>query len=212
MAGIGRSGSAQSVTCGFATSRQSWPASTNRVARPIRWAGRATAACRPECPMWKRTAAPVFGHTGVGMPSFQPPQPPPPMHQPPRNFQGAPSIQTQRVGQQAARVVDTREPAALPRSVAQLTVYADGRVRPSSEAVELFGEAAGICFYPPPAVRPGCTPQLWQVSPGECHPFRVAGHGGHIQLRAAGKCPPAGRYLFTPVAGKPTQYALVPTG
>lgn len=135
-----------------------------------------------------------------------------PPHNPsnPTGFHGAPALQPQRMGQQVARVVEVRP--ALPRSVAQLTVYADGRVRPSSEAVELLGQPDGICFYPPPPVRPGYTPQLWQVSAGECHALRTAGHGGHIQLRAAGKCPPPGRYLFTPVAGKPAQYALVPTG
>ncbi|KAA9333388.1 hypothetical protein F0P96_10490 [Hymenobacter busanensis] len=94
-----------------------------------------------------------------------------------------------------------------------LTVYPDGRVTPSSEAVALFGrDAEGICFYEPPKVRPGCTPQLWQVGAGECHLYRTAGHGGHIQLRAAGQCPPAGRYLFTPVRDNAARYALVPIG
>ncbi len=126
----------------------------------------------------------------------------------PKAFLGSPSVS--RVGGgQPARVVEV---APLPRSVPVLTVYADGRVRPSTAAVELLGGPDGICFYPPPPARPGYTPQLWQVSAGDCHLFRNAGHGGHIQLRAAGKCPPAGRYVFTPITGKPTQYALMPTG
>lgn len=112
---------------------------------------------------------------------------------------------------QPARVVAV-ERVALPRSVPMLTVYEDGRIRPSSAAVEILGEPDGICFYAPPPARPGYTPQLWQVGPGDCHLFRNAGHGGHIQLRAAGKCPPAGKYVFTPVAGKAAHYALMPTG
>lgn len=109
---------------------------------------------------------------------------------------------------QQARVVEVRPP--LPRSVPTLTVYEDGRIFPNSTAVELLHD--GLCFTPPTPVRPGCTPQLWQVQPGACHAFRQAQKGGHHQLRAAGQCPPPGRYLFTPITGKPDSYALVPTG
>lgn len=135
----------------------------------------------------------------------------PPHPTTPTAYLGGPSLRPQPL-EQAARTVVVG--GAVPRTVATLTVYADGRIRPSSEAVTLLGghEAEGLCFYAPTPVRPGCIAQLWQVSAGDCHPFRTAGHGGHIQLRAAGDCPPPGRYLFTPVAGKPQQYALVPTG
>lgn len=127
----------------------------------------------------------------------------------PQAFQGAPGIGQQRMGQQAARVVEVA--ASLPRSVAQLTVHADGYVQPNAEAATLLA-GPGLCFYPPAAVRPGCRPQLWQVETGECHLYLPrADKPGQVRLRAAGKCPPAGRYLFTPVAGNPARFALVPT-
>lgn len=107
----------------------------------------------------------------------------------------------------AARVVGV----GLPRSVPMLTVYADGRVHLGKEAALLLRrEAAGVCFYAPETVRPGCRPGLWEVAGGECHLLREAGPE-HTQLRAAGHCPPPGRYLFTPTA-TPGRYALVPTG
>ncbi|MCC3159695.1 hypothetical protein LJ737_20810 [Hymenobacter sp. 15J16-1T3B] len=94
-----------------------------------------------------------------------------------------------------------------------LTVYEDGRVIPNSAALELFGpDADGLCFYAPPPARPGYTPKLWQVAAGDCHLYRTVESNGHIRLRAAGDCPPAGRYLFTPVVGEPGRYALAPAG
>jgi hypothetical protein len=133
----------------------------------------------------------------------------------PTAFVGGP-LQPYRV--EPARPVQTSEPVVpyvpgLPRSVPVLTVYADGRVNPNREAALLLrAQADGLCFHEPSPARPGCAPRLWEVSPGDCHLFRVAGKAEHTQLRAAGHCPPPGRYMFTPVASIPGRYALVPTG
>ncbi|GAB3303566.1 hypothetical protein [Hymenobacter tenuis] len=131
-----------------------------------------------------------------------------PPQSPSARFLGGPALHPPPQGSRVVQV------GGLPRTVPMLTVYPDGRVTPNSKAVTLLGghKAKGICFHPPQSVRSGCTPQLWQVNAGECHLLRAAGHGGHIQLRAAGDCPPPGKYLFTPIADIPERYALVPTG
>ena len=101
--------------------------------------------------------------------------------------------------------------AALPRAVPTLTVYADGNVNLNGEASALLTQVAGgACLLPPAKVRNGRAAGPWQVSAGDCQPFRArADKPGQLRFWAdRSQCPPPGRYLLAATC-QPGQYALV---
>lgn len=133
----------------------------------------------------------------------------------PQNYHGAPGL---GVGYRpsATPISHTHDaPAAygLPRSVPTLTIFVDGNANLNAEGSGLCaGFADGICLRSPPAVRPGRTPQLWEIGPGECYPIHARPDKARqlrfrVDLHAA---PPAGRYLLLPVANAPERFSLLP--
>ncbi|NVO33225.1 hypothetical protein [Hymenobacter lapidiphilus] len=136
------------------------------------------------------------------------------MKRPPHGFTGSPGIgPPAHPMPQPARVVLVPAVVAvgLPRSVPTLTVYEDGQVLPNAEAGNLLSaRGESVCFHAPDPVRPGRRARLWEVAAGDCHRLSArADKPGQVRLRAAGECPPPGRYLFTPTA-HPGRFALVP--
>jgi hypothetical protein len=100
----------------------------------------------------------------------------------------------------------------LPRSVPTLTLYANGFINLNLEATLLLCSLGkGLDLQPPPKPRPGRTPGLWQILPGQTMPFLARRDRGNLRCWAGGLSRPApGRYALTPIAGVAGRYCLLP--